>query len=120
MSRAKNIAILIAVAIVAFYVGSLTEFQLGGFAPNWVKTLLFYTPSKTDLDYGALGEVFAKIEANYVKPNPDGLKLTEGAASGMVSALGDQFSRYLTPDEYQSNQNFLAGQFAGIGASVSQ
>jgi len=120
MSRAKNIAILIAVAIAAFYAGSLTEFQAGGYAPSWVKSLLFYSPPKTDLDYGALGEVFAAIQQHYVKPNPDGLKLTEGAASGMVNALGDQFSRYLTPDEYQSNQNFLAGQFAGIGASVTQ
>jgi len=55
-----------------------------------------------------------------VKPNPNGVKLTEGAASGMVNGLGDQFSRYLTPDEYRSNQNFLNGQFAGIGASVQQ
>src|SRR5437762_14036163 len=38
----------------------------------------------------------------------------------MVNGLGDQFSRYLTPDEYRSNQNFLNGQFAGIGATVQQ
>jgi carboxyl-terminal processing protease len=120
MSRAKSIAILLAVAIAAFYAGSLAEFQWGGFAPSWAKTLLFYTPPKTNLDYGALGEVFATIQQHYVTPNPNGVKLTEGAASGMVGALGDQFSRYLTPDEYQANQNFLAGQFAGIGASVIQ
>ena len=57
MSRAKNVAILIAVAIAAFYAGSLAEFQVGAYAPTWVKSLLFYTPPKTDLDYGALGEV---------------------------------------------------------------
>jgi len=67
-----------------------------------------------------LDEVFTNIQQHYVKPNPDGVKLTEGAASGMVNGLGDQFSRYLTPDEYRSNQNFLNGQFAGIGASVQQ
>src|SRR5207302_1804240 len=65
-------------------------------------------------------EVFTSIQQHYVKPNPDGTKLTQGAASGMVGALGDQFSRYLTPDEYRANQSFLAGQFAGIGASVQQ
>jgi carboxyl-terminal processing protease len=120
MSRTKNLAILIVVAIAAFYAGSLAEFQVGGYAPSWVKTLLFYSPPKADLDYAALGEIFGAIQQHYVKPNPDGLKLTEGAASGMVNALGDQFSRYLTPAEYQSNQNFLAGQFAGIGASVAE
>jgi carboxyl-terminal processing protease len=120
MSRAKNIAILLAVAIVAFYAGNVLQFQLGGYTPDWAKTLLLYAPPKTNLDHQALDEVFATIQQQYVKPNPDGRKLTEGAASGMVGALGDQFSRYLTPDEYKANRSFLAGTFAGVGASVLQ
>jgi carboxyl-terminal processing protease len=120
MPRIKNIAVMLAVAIGAFYAGSLAEFQWGGYAPDWAKTLLFYTPPKSNVDYRALDEVFTTIQQHYVKPNPDAVKLTEGAASGMVGALGDQFSRYLTPQEYHSNQTFLNGQFAGIGATVQQ
>jgi carboxyl-terminal processing protease len=120
MSRLRNIAILLVVAIGAFYAGNLTQFQWGAYEPAWARQLLFYTPPKANIDYRALDEVFAAIQQHYVKPNPNASKLTEGAASGMVSALGDQFSRYLTPDEYRSNQSFLAGQFAGIGASVQQ
>ncbi|TMC63546.1 MAG: S41 family peptidase [Chloroflexota bacterium] len=120
VSRFKGIAILLVVAIGAFYAGSLAEFQLGSYAPNWAKSLLFYTPPKANIDYRALDEVFTTIQQHYVKPNADGVKLTEGAAAGMVGALGDQFSRYLTPEEYRTNQTFLAGQFAGIGASVQQ
>jgi carboxyl-terminal processing protease len=120
MPRFRNIAILLIVAIGAFYAGSLAEFQLGGFAPNWAKSLLFYTPPRSNVDYRALDEIFTTIQQHYVKPNADGVKLTDGAAAGMVGALGDQFSRYLTPDEYSSNQSFLNGQFAGIGASVQQ
>jgi carboxyl-terminal processing protease len=120
MSRVKNIALLLVVAIVAFYAGSLAEFQFGAFAPDWAKSLLFYTPPTSNVDYRALDEVFTTIQQHYVKPKPNGVKLTEGAASGMVNALGDQFSRYLTPDEYRANQSFLSGQFAGIGASVQQ
>jgi carboxyl-terminal processing protease len=118
MSRAKNIAILLVIAIAAFYAGSLAEFQFGAFAPDWARSLLFYTPPKSSVDYRTLDDVFTTIQKHYVKPNPDGVKLTEGAAAGMVSGLGDQFSRYLTPDEYRANQSFLSGQFAGIGASV--
>jgi carboxyl-terminal processing protease len=120
MPRFRNIAIILIVAIGAFYAGSLAEFQLGGFAPNWAKSLLFYTPPRSNVDYRALDEIFTTIQQHYVKPNADGVKLTDGAAAGMVGALGDQFSRYLTPDEYSSNQSFLNGQFAGIGASVQQ
>ena len=120
MPKVRNIAILLAVAIGAFYAGSLTEFQWGAYAPDWAKALLLYTPPKTNVDYRALDEVFTSIQQHYVKPNTDGVKLTQGAAAGMVTALGDQFSRYLTPDEYRANQSFLAGQFAGIGATVQQ
>ena len=120
MSRVKNIAWLLVVAIVAFYAGNLAEFQFGAFAPDWAKSLLFYTPPKSNVDYRTLDEVFTTIQQHYVKANPNGVKLTEGAASGMVNALGDQFSRYLTLDEYRANQSFLSGQFAGIGASVQQ
>ena len=111
---------MLVVAIAAFYAGSLAEFQLGGYAPDWARSLLLYTSPRSNIDYGALNEVFTTIQQHYVKPNANGLKLTEGAASGMVSALGDQFSRYLTPEEYRANQSFLNGQFAGIGASVRQ
>ncbi len=111
---------LVAVALAAFYLGNLVQFQWGGFAPDWVKTALLYSAPKTGLDYAGLSEVFTTIHNHYIDPNTNGTKLTEGAAGGMVNALGDQFSRYLTPDQYKSNQTFLSGTFAGIGASVLQ
>ncbi|HEY0491842.1 MAG TPA: S41 family peptidase [Candidatus Dormibacteraeota bacterium] len=120
MPRARRTITLIAVAVAAFYLGSLTQFQWGGFAPAWVKTALFYQAPKTDLDYAGLSEVVKTIHDHYIDPNTNGVKLTEGAASGMVSSLGDQFSRYLTPEQYKANQTFLSGTFAGIGASVLQ
>ena len=120
MSRVRNIAVLVLVALGAFYLGSLAEFQWGVYAPDWARGLLFYTAPKSNVDWRTLDRVFTTIQQHYVKANPDGTKLTQGAASGMIGGLGDQYSRYLTPDEYQSNLNFLNGQFAGIGASVQQ
>jgi carboxyl-terminal processing protease len=120
MSRVRNIAVLVLVALGAFYLGGLAEFQWGVYAPDWARGLLFYTAPKSNVDWRTLDRVFTTIQQHYVKANPDGSKLTQGAASGMIGGLGDQYSRYLTPDEYQSNLNFLNGQFAGIGASVQQ
>jgi len=118
MTRLRTVATVMVVAIAAFYLGSLTEFHYGGSAPDWVKAALLYHPPAHDLDLQGLEEIFAAIQQHYVTPNADGHKLTEGAASGMVNALNDRFSRYLTPQEYQLNQSFLAGSFGGIGASV--
>ncbi len=118
MVRLRRIASVLVVAVFAFYLGGFLEFQYGGFAPNWVKTLMFYQPPKNDLDFKALEEVFSTIQRRYVGTDIDSRKLTEGAASGMVSALGDRFSRYLNPEEFQANETFLEGSFEGIGASV--
>ncbi len=68
MSKGKNIAILLVVAVGAFYGGSLAEFQFGAFAPDWSKSLLFYTPPKSNVDYRTLDEVFTTIQQHYVKP----------------------------------------------------
>ena len=119
MSRIRGMATLVVVAIGAFYLGGLTEFQYGGFAPDWVKSLLLYRPPAHGVDYSALEEVFATINQRYVTANPDGRKLTEGAAAGMVTALGDSFSRFETNAEFQANNDFLQGQFAGVGASLA-
>jgi carboxyl-terminal processing protease len=118
MKRARTTAALVLVAIAAFYLGNLVQFQYGGYAPSWVKSILLYQTPKKDIDYRSLEEVFTTIRQKYIKPNPDAQKLTRGAAAGMVSALDDRNSRYLTPEEYQANQSFLEGTFAGIGASV--
>jgi carboxyl-terminal processing protease len=118
MARLRTAAVVLIVAVAAFYLGSLVEFQYGGYAPDWVKTVLLYRPPTRDLDLQGLEEVFQTIQQHYLKPNADGHKLTEGAASGMVGALNDPFSRYLTPEEYALNQTFLQGSFGGIGASV--
>ena len=120
MSRVKSVAILVVVALGAFYLGALAQFQWGAYAPDWTRTLLLYAPPKTSVDWSALNDVYTTIAQHYVKANPDGTKLTEGAASGMVNGLGDQFSRYMTKAEYDANQSFLNGQFAGIGATVQQ
>jgi carboxyl-terminal processing protease len=118
MNRSRRFAAFLVVAIAAFYLGSLIEFQLGAYAPGWAKAVLFYQPPKKDIDFRALEEVFTTIHQRYIKPNPDAQKLTRGAAAGMVSALEDRNSRYMTPEEYAANQSFLEGTFAGIGASV--
>jgi carboxyl-terminal processing protease len=44
--------------------------------------------------------------------------LVDGAIKGMVDSLGDPYSAYLTPDQYQASLQSLSGQFEGIGAEI--
>jgi len=45
-------------------------------------------------------------------------KLIEGAAIGMVNALGDPYSQYLTPDAYEALMSTLEGRFGGLGIYI--
>ncbi len=59
-------------------------------------------------------EVRAYINSFYLYDiNDDDLKY--GAAKGMVEALGDPYTRYLTPDEFEEYKNSAKGDYIGIG-----
>ncbi len=45
--------------------------------------------------------------------------LVEGAAEGFVAYAGDKYGDYHTAEEYESLQTGYAGEFAGIGVSVT-
>ena len=49
----------------------------------------------------------------------DRKKLVEGAIDGLIKALGDPFSAYMSPDDLQRAREDLGGQFEGIGAVIS-
>ncbi|MBV9866106.1 MAG: S41 family peptidase [Abitibacteriaceae bacterium] len=81
------------------------------------------TPSrrsnKADLKpYETLDEVRRDIKENFVKTQVDDTTLTYGAIRGMLRSLGDRFTRFLTPEEYDDFQVKNKGEFTGIGAHI--
>jgi carboxyl-terminal processing protease len=63
-------------------------------------------------------DTFTTIESRYAGGEIDDQLLVRGAIRGMVEALGDPYSAYLTPEEYQIGLQDLSGQFEGIGAEI--
>jgi carboxyl-terminal processing protease len=63
-------------------------------------------------------DTYQTIERRYAGGDIDDQMLVRGAIRGMVEALGDPYSSYLTPEEYQSGLQELSGQFEGIGAEI--
>ena len=75
--------------------------------------------TETDLDTALLEEVWEIAQKNYVEPDElDTEALIQGAVRGMVNALDDPHSAYLTPGDYELFTSDLAGEFEGIGAYV--
>jgi carboxyl-terminal processing protease len=58
------------------------------------------------------------VHRDYVNQPVDDKKLMQGAIRGMMTALGDPHTSYMSPDEYQQMAEPLQGEYEGIGAIV--
>jgi carboxyl-terminal processing protease len=68
--------------------------------------------------FAVLCETYAEIKDEYVDRISDE-QLVNGAVRGMIEyGLQDPYSGYLTPEQYESAQDDLSGEFSGIGAEV--
>jgi carboxyl-terminal processing protease len=70
-------------------------------------------------DAGVHAEILEKINDDYYK-KVDDKKLEESSQKGLVKALHDRFSHYLTPKETKQFQESINGSFSGVGMSVAQ
>ncbi len=76
-------------------------------------------PSSSGPNTQLLDQAWSTITQYYVVPSiANSTTLNEGAVKGMVQALNDPYSAYLSPSEYKLAQSGLAGTFSGIGAQV--
>jgi len=71
--------------------------------------------------FAPLLQAYDRIKAYFYPPERlDDRELLYGAIRGMVEELGDPYSRFLTPEEYQRfNSIDLEGEFVGIGVQIA-
>jgi carboxyl-terminal processing protease len=72
--------------------------------------------SDTYRQLNLLGDVFEKINDNYVE-KPDEGKLVEAAINGMLTSL-DPHSTYLDAKGFRDRQEQIKGEFGGIGVEI--
>jgi carboxyl-terminal processing protease len=78
------------------------------------------TSTSQGVNVNLLNEAWTIISQDYVEPSKvDSTNLNEGAINGMVQALNDPYSAYLSPTNYKLEQSNLQGSFEGVGAQVS-
>ena len=105
--KRKVIGVLLALVIIAMAAG------IGG-AVNCNN--LFRLGEGTDL----IQQAWSVILTNYVeRDNLDTAALSHGAIQGIMEALDDPYSFYMTAEEYQVYSSGFEGEFEGIGAYVS-
>ena len=75
--------------------------------------------SRTDELFDTLRTVYNIVE-RYHKDGADPQKFVNGAIKGGLDALGDPYTNYFSPEEFDGFLESLNGSFTGIGAYLEQ
>ena len=77
------------------------------------------SPSDIPEGLAPVWETFAAIAREYVeRDNIDPQVLARGAIRGMLDALDDPYTAYVTPEGYKRQLESFQGDFEGIGAQI--
>jgi len=92
----------------------------GGIVPDRVAYARIDKPAAEEPDFKLIDEAWNIISKEYVEHETvQPAKLTYGAITGMVNALGDTgHSTFLTPDMVPLAKQFIEGSFTGVGIEV--
>ncbi len=115
-SRRRSGALIMAGALIAIMAGStlfLAGWTLGRQAAQQPGT-----PVSEQEAWQPFWDTYAAITERYAGGPVDRPALVQGAIKGMIAALNDPFSYYMTPDEFKASLQGISGQFSGIGTTV--
>jgi len=76
------------------------------------------TPDDVQNLFTPFWEAWNLIHERYVDQPVDDVALMRGAISGMMKAVGDDYTYYMDPQDYEFETSSLSGEYQGIGAYV--
>ena len=115
-TRARLAIGRLAIAIVVVVAGS--GLFLSGFALGALKATTPGTPADEQTAFEPFWNAYRAITQDYAGAPVERKTIIDGAIRGMIAALGDPFSQYLSGDEYRKSLQGLNGAFEGIGATI--
>lgn len=114
----KKIMLILVVATITF-IGTFFLMNNTLFKSKNIKYIMLPNSSNDELEI-AIQKVRAVIDQTYINTDEiDEKKLIDGAVKGYIEALGDDYTEYMTEDEWQEYQESAIGNYEGIGVYVS-
>jgi carboxyl-terminal processing protease len=77
------------------------------------------TPISEDAAFRPFWDTYHTITERYAGGEVDREAVVQGAIRGMIDALDDPYSSYLTSQEYRDSLQGISGEFEGIGAEIA-
>jgi carboxyl-terminal processing protease len=114
--RRGGMVLGIAVALVAV-LGGGTLF-MSGYALGQRGAAQPGTPATEDEAFQPFWDAYHAIRDRFALGPVDRKAVIEGAIRGMVEAIGDPYSSYLSSEEFRLTLQGVSGEFEGIGAEI--
>ncbi len=108
--------LVVAVSLIAILAGG--ALFLSGWTLGHQEAMTPGTPTSEAQDFQAFWDTYRAVTDRYAGGSVDRRTIIEGAIKGMIAALGDPYSMYLTPEEYKQSLSSISGEFEGIGATI--
>ena len=116
--RAGRGTLLLGLAAVLVIVLSGSALFASGYVLGQHQSAQPGTPATDEAAFQPFWDVYAAIRDRYALGPVDQKVLIEGAIKGMVGAVGDPYSSYLTAAEFRDTLQGISGEFEGIGAEI--
>lgn len=107
-TRLKKGPIYVLICLICFVVGGVGGYFIHGFQINKNKTVS-----------SVYDEIAQIIESDFLDTSDSKTSLQERMLNGMVYALGDPYSSYLSPEQSQALGVSINGTFEGIGITFT-
>lgn len=120
-SKEKIYKIIMLVVLVAFITFTLTTVLIYNRFSNGdnIKYIMLPGSNNAALDT-AIKKVRAVIDQSYINIDEiDENKLIVGAVKGYIDAIGDDYTTYMTAEEWEAYQEKAIGNYQGIGVYLS-
>jgi carboxyl-terminal processing protease len=107
----------LAIALVAILAGG--ALFMSGYSLGLRSSAEPGTPVTDEQAFEPFWDTYHTVTDRYAGGEVDREALIQGAIRGMIDALGDPYSSYLTSQEYRDSLEGISGQFEGIGAEIA-
>ena len=109
----KTIMLIVLVAIITFMITTVGIYNKIGDTSN-VKYVLVGGDANNSNSIGILSKLKTAVEKYYLGEY-DEKTMNDYAAKGYIAGLGDEYSEYITAEEYEEFSKEVYGSFVGIG-----
>jgi len=106
----------IAIALVAIMAGA--ALFMSGYSMGRQLAVEPGTPVSENDAFQPFWDTYHTITERYAGHDVDRATIIQGAIRGMIDALDDPYSSYLSSDEYRQTLQGISGEFEGIGAEI--